>query len=185
MNHMKKTSLCIGAALTLGISGTSFAAMDNPGSQSGTDVSPSASTEDALTVYEPTLVFSDGAWFSVSDGDWYSLGSDGNWYMLDDGTAVSGFDAASSDDASNFYAMDDGTLYSYEDGQWYVWVPVEYVASPDAFETAAYDASGNVAYDVHLYDMNGNEVYGFTDAQPVSSSSMSYDAAPSYIVYLQ
>jgi hypothetical protein len=93
----------------------------------------------SMTVAEPTLVFSDGEWYSFSAGDWYAL-EGGEWHaMHGDAGAVAG---SSIDDVSWYYVAAipvEMVFYSADGTEHYI------VEGDDVFVFAPIDVSGDAS----------------------------------------
>jgi hypothetical protein len=64
----------------------------------------SAESAMTMTVAEPTLVFSDGAWYSYNAGDWYAL-EGGEWHSMQSGSGAVGEDS-SVDNVTWYYVTE-------------------------------------------------------------------------------
>jgi hypothetical protein len=129
MNRIKKLSAALIAALGLGFSATTLARDDADAAVIILEPNTSELSSSATSVpmSEPILVFADGGWYSVSDGQLYAL-SGNNWYVVHDAAAgaysANGATAAPTTSSDHGLYTDGEFLYSVAGGQLYVWVPV-------------------------------------------------------------
>lgn len=154
-------------------SGSGSSSSDASASFGGMDSSEQASvsgSELTLPVDEPTLLFSDGQWYSYTDGEWYAF-DNGEWYRLSSSADWSssdwltsdayGYDDALALDGSSSYAVSsyhaieapyyEVTLYSTDGIDWYsmdgeqvmIWSPVAVVRDSEWIANEALeDAAG-------------------------------------------
>jgi hypothetical protein len=95
-----------------------------------------ADTVPIMTVVtaQPSLVFSDGEWYSLSGGQWFAL-IDGDWYAMDDAAyAIEEPAADATSGTIELYSMDGAEWYSFDDGEWRVWVPVVMLSEAPSYD---------------------------------------------------
>ena len=75
MKHTRKLGLIVGTAAGLVLAAPGYAEDDSTQYAPQTTMSESTGNPEQLTVIvtEPSLVFSDGSWYTFVDGTWYGL----------------------------------------------------------------------------------------------------------------
>lgn len=131
-------------------------------SQAAVD-SAHAAENSALTliVSEPSLVFTNGQWYTYVDGNWLSL-EGGDWQDLTATSHMSSADIA-DDDSMPTTALADEEAYAQDDGVWFVWVPTTY----EEPQIVGYEAEQvtPTAYDIQLVSVNGIPIYSVEEGQ--------------------
>lgn len=175
MKHARKLGLAVSTALGLGLVAPGYAE-DATQYAPQSDMSESSGTPQQLTVIvtEPSLVFSDGSWYTFVDGTWYGL-EGAQWQSLTDS------DASSESTAAAYDGMADDYAYGDTGEVWYVWVPVSY----DESLASDYDATAMTPayYDVELTSANGVPIYSYENGQWYVLAPMATDDV-SHVVYL-
>jgi hypothetical protein len=198
MNYTRKLCMSVLAATGFAVSapGLAMNTGQEPISNAAATIPSSDSYVETVTINEstPNLVFADGAWYTLADGDWYGLTADGEWVAVagycpaDDATDALYHSVAEVSDGT-YYAMDDGTLYTYQDGQWYTWVPIELVMTSTMSDSqkagTPYADPTTASYRVQLYDMDGSPMYSLDDGSLQAVLPVVAGEAPSYVVFLR
>jgi len=179
----RKLGWTMGAALGIGLSAPALAneEMQYAPQTSMSDTSGTQGAGLTLIVSEPSLVFSDGAWYTYVDGVWHQF--DGNeWQNLSETSFYSSSYADDSIAASSDEAIADDYAYLGDDGVWFVWMPVSYADS----ESIEYDVSAlsPAYYEVELTSVNDVPVYSYDDGQWYVLVPMTTDEMPTHVVYL-
>lgn len=86
----------------------------------------------------PSLVFSDGEWYSFAGGSWYAMNG-GEWHPLEatqrydptSGVSDSSTTAEAASGVVELRSLDGTTWYSFENGEWQLWVPVVFSEAPN------------------------------------------------------
>jgi hypothetical protein len=167
-------------------------------SDSGTLLTNEASAADQslyVLASEPTLLFSDGVWYSFTDGDWYALDDSGAWYSIADASDYAysdysyyhGSDAYAAFQGSDAYAYSDSSLdtsdaYAFDgsqadvvadasDAEWY------YVSEAPQDELVLYSTDGVAWYSMDDELIALAPVEATEDASipgPIASSTTTY-----------
>jgi hypothetical protein len=124
-----------------------------------------------VLVDEPSLVFSDGIWYSYVDGDWYALDDSGAWYSIADAGDYSdysyydGSDAYASYDGSAAFPVpySDGTDTSLQTSDAYAFDGSEYDVMADASDSDWYYVAEAPHDEVVLYSTDGIAWYSMDD----------------------
>lgn len=185
MNHARKFGWTLCAALGIAVSTSGIAedqmqyapqaGMSAESESAGAAAAPSTLT---VVVTEPSLVFSDGQWYTFVDGVWYSFDGDG-WQSLasaDSGVSSDESAAASEDTMVDAYAYSDD-----DDGVWFVWVPVAYEDS-QLGEYGA-NAMSPAFYTMDSASVDGIPVYSYETGQWYVLAPMPSDELNSSATY--
>lgn len=174
MNYARKLGWTLGAALGLATAMPAMAEDLQQYSQSSqysqdssqySSPAESASASDSAAVVtvlvsEPSLVFSDGRWYTFTQGDWLTL-DEGEWQALTSAAAYDPYaDAYAMDDAMYYY---DAASSSDDAGVWVVWIPTEEGFAGDeassGFSPYAYELSSMTVNGIPLYSYESGQWY--------------------------